>query len=234
MGFIYFSTYNTDHTVDTHENGVLKSGSVNDTLPMLVEYYYSMGLYAISPSESSESENDENEGESIVLDEQSQYSDVSVNSHHSNVRKSATPPIDGEQFLVASTSGYEGSELISTNVELWSSSVSASSPSSPCTSTSEYSEDTLPSYAELLNYSPAIFEQPQPIDSILVPKECMFDIKLRCPPDEEIIRIPVLEQAIHSLQDHPPPDIEQDYIQVINTSSECINISSDSDVVCLA
>ena len=93
-------------------------------------------------------------------------------------------------------------------MELWSSSVSTSSPSSLCTSTSEYSEDTLPSYAELLDYSPAIVEQPQPTDSTLVPKECMFDIKLRCPPDVEIIRIPVLEQAICSLQDLLSPNIE--------------------------
>ena len=169
----------------------MESGSVSDTLPMLVEYYHSIGLYTISPSDSLESENDENEGEPIASDEISHYSDVSVNSYPSNVRKSATPPIDVKQFLAASTNDYEGSELISTDVELWSSSVSASSPSSSpsslCTSTSEYSEDTLPSYEQLLDYSPAIVEQPQPTDSILVPKECMFDIKLRCPPDVEII-----------------------------------------------
>ena len=83
------------------------------------------------------------------------------------------------------------------------------------------------------SYSPAIVEQPQPTDSILVPKECMFDM-LRCPSDMEIIRLPVLEQAIHYLQDHLPPNIEEDdHIQVINTSPECIEISSDSDVVCL-
>ena len=200
---------------------------------MLVEYYHSMGLYTISPSESSESESDENKGELIASDEPSHYSDVSVNSYPSDVRKSATPPIDIKQFIAASTSDYEGSELISTDVELWSSSVSTSTPSSLCSSTSEYSEDTLPSYAELLDYSPAIVEQPQPTDSILIPKECMLDIKLRCPPDVEIIRILVLEQAICSLQDHLPPNIEEDYIQVINTSPECIDISSDSDVVCL-
>ena len=169
----------------------------------------------------------------IASDELSHYSHVSVNTHPSDVRKSVTPPIDVKQFTAASTSDYEGSELISTDVELWSLSLSTSKPSSLCTSTSEYSEDTLPSYAELLDYSPAIVEQPQPTDSILVPKECMFDIKLRCPPDVEIIRIPVLEQAICSLQDHLPPNIEEDYIQVINTSPECFDISSHSDVVCL-
>ena len=62
-------------------------------------------------------------------------------------------------------------------MELWSTYESTSlpslSPSSLCTTTSEYSEDTLPSYAELLDYSPAKVEQPQPTDSILVPKECI-------------------------------------------------------------
>ena len=213
----------------------MESGSVNDTLPMLAEYYHSIGLYTISPSES---DNDENEGESTASDNLSHYSDISVNSCPSDVKESATPPIDVKQFLAASTSDYEGSELISTDVELWSSSESTSSPSSSpsslCTTTLEYSEDTLPSCAELLDYSPAIAEQPESTDSILVPKECMFDIKLRCPPDVEIIRLPVLEQAICSLQDHLPPNIEEDdYIQIINTSPECIEISSDSDVVCL-
>ena len=172
-----------------------------------------------------------------MSDELSHYSDVSGNSHPSESATPATPSIDVRQFIIASTSDYERSESISIDVELWSSSVSTStapsSPSSLCTSTPEYSQDTLPSYAQLLDYSPSVVEQPQPTDSILVPKECMFDVKLRCPPDVEIIRIPVLEQAICSLQDHLPPNIEEDFIQVINTSPECIDISPESDVVCL-
>ena len=61
----------------------------------------------------------------------------------------------------------------------------------------------------------------------------MFDVKLRCPPDVEIAKNPIVEQAICSFQDHLPPNIEEDYIQIINTSPECIDISSESDVVCL-
>ena len=170
----------------------------------------SIGLYVFSPSES---ENEENEGESIASNEPSHYSDISANSCPSDGNESATPSID-VKFLAASTSDYEGSELISTDVELWCTSESTSSPSSSpsslCTTTSEYSEDTLPSYAELLDYSPAKVEQPQPTDSTLVPKECIFDINLICPPHVEIISLPVLEQAIHSLQDHLPPNIEED------------------------
>ena len=93
----------------------MQSGSVTDTLPMLAEYYHSIGLYAISPSES---ENEENEGESIASDELSHYSDVLVNSCPSDVKEPATHPIDVKQFLAAATSDCEGSELISTDVEL--------------------------------------------------------------------------------------------------------------------
>ena len=162
---------------------------------------------------------------------------MSGNSHPSESATPATPSIDVRQFIVASTSDYERSEFVSTDIELWSSSVSRStalsSQSSLCTSTSEYSQVPLPSFAHLLDYSPSVAEQPQPTDSILVPKECMFDVKLRCPPDVEISRNPIVEQAICSFQDHLPPNKEEDYIQIINTSPECIDISSESDMVCL-
>ena len=208
---------------------------------MLATYYHSVGLYTLSSSDSSEisgsstNESDESESE-YEPDESNHYSNMSGNSHPSESETHATPSIDVRQFIVASTSDYEISESVSIDIMLWSSSDSrpsaSSSPSSLYTSTSEYSQDPLPSFAHLLDYSPSIAEQPQPINSILIPKECMFDVKLRCPPDVEITRNPIVEQAIHSFQDHLPPNIE-DYIQIINTSPECIDISSESDVVCL-
>ena len=207
---------------------------------MLATYYHSVGLYTFSSTDSSEisgsSTSDESESE-YEADESSRYSDVSGNSHPSKSETHATPSIDVRQFIVASTSDYEMTESVSSDIELWNSSDSrstaSSSPSSLCTSTSEYSQDPLPSFAHLLDYSPSVAEQPQPIDSILIPKECMFDVKLRCSPDVEITRNPMVEQAIHSFQDHLPPNIEEDYIQIINTSPEYIDISSESDVVCL-
>ena len=60
---------------------------------MLAGYYHNIGLHAFSPLES-ESENEENEGESIASDELSHYSDVSANSCPSYLNESATPPID--------------------------------------------------------------------------------------------------------------------------------------------
>ena len=80
---------------------------------------------------------------------------MSDNSHFSESETHATPSIDVRQFIVASTSDYEMSESVSTDIELWSSSDSktsaSSSPSSLCTSTSEYSQDPLPSFAQLLD-----------------------------------------------------------------------------------
>ena len=205
---------------------------------MLATYYHSVGLYTFSSSDSSEisdsSTSDESESE-YEPDESSHYSDVSGNSHPLESETHAIPSIDVRQFIVASTSDYEMSESVSTDIGLWSSSDSrstaSSSPSSLCTSTSEYSQDPLPSFAHFLDYSPSVAEQSQPTDSILIPKECMFDVKLRCPPDVEISRNSIVEQEICSFQDHLPPNIEEDYI--INTSPEYIDISSESDVVCL-
>ena len=221
--------------METHEYGV-GSGNVNNTLPMLASYYHSIGLYTISSTlsrdssdiSSSSSVSDESEYEP---DESSHYSDISGNFYLSESEMHVTPAIDVRQFIVASTSDYELSEYISTDIELWSSSAS-SSPSSLCTSTSEYSQDPLPSFAQLLDYSPIIVEQPQPTYSTLKPKECMFDIKLRCPPDVEIMRSPMVEQEICSFQDHLPPNIEKEDIQIINTSPEYIEESSESDVKC--
>ena len=222
-------------TVNTHDYGFNQPGSVNHTFLMLTGYYQSIGLYSSSSSLENEENDEENEGESASPNELSNYGDISANSSPSAVNESATPAIDMKQFLVASTSDIERSEIISTDMELWSTSESSLSPSSSLhTTTSEYSGVTLPSYADLLDYSPSKVEQPQPTDAILVPRECVFDVKLRCPPDMEITRLPILEQAISSLWDHCPPNINEDVdIQVINTSPECIEISSDSDVVIL-
>ena len=150
-----------EHTFNTHDYGFIQPGSVSNSFPMLTGYYQSIGLY---PSSSENEENKENEGESSSPNELSHYSDISANSSPSAPNETATPAIDVKQFLVASTSDIEGSEIVSTNMEFWSTS-SSSSPSSLCTKTSEYSDVTLPSYADLLDYSPSKVEQPQLTDA---------------------------------------------------------------------
>ena len=102
-----------------------------------------------------------------------------------------------------------------------------------CTTTSEFSQEPLPSFSHLLDYSPTSGEQPQPTDAILVPKECMWDVKLRCPPVVKITRNPMVERFIHSFQDHLPPSVEDQDVIIINTSPEYMEETSDSDVIFL-
>ena len=102
-----------------------------------------------------------------------------------------------------------------------------------CTTTSEFSQEPLPSFSHLLDYSPTSAEQPQPTDAILVPKECMWDAKLRCLPVVEITRSPMVEKFIHSFQDQLAPFVEDQDVIIINTSPEYMEETSDSDVVCL-
>ena len=145
---------------------------------------------------SSSSENEENEeneqGESSSVDELIDCSDVSGNSSPAGCVGNVTLPIDIRQYLVESTSDIEGIENLSIDTEVWSSLPSSTSPSSApsslCSSTSAYSNLPLPSYADLLDYSPSEVTQPQPTESILVQKECITDHKLRCPPVVEITR----------------------------------------------
>ena len=123
------------------------------------------------------------------------------------------------------------SEYITTASELWATSPSTSSIYS---STSQYSDEPLPSYSQLLDYSPSSIDQPQPTDSILVPRECMWDARLRCPLSVELLRDPVVEGYIRSLQDHQPPELEDQDVITINTPPPYIkNSDSDSDIICL-
>ena len=122
-------------------------------------------------------------------------------------------------------------DYITTASELWDTS-STSTSTSVKSSTSQYSDEPLPTYSHLLDYSPASIDQPQPTDTIFVPRECLWDIKLRCPLTVDITRDPETEGYIHSFQDHLPPNIEDEDVIIINTSPIIIE-DSDSDVICL-
>ena len=144
-----------EHTFDTHDYGFVQPGSVNNSFPMLTGYYQSIGLYPSSSSSENE-ENEEFEGESSLSNELSDCSDISANSSPTACDGIATPVIDVRQYLVASTSDFEGVDSISTDMEMWSSSASSlspsSSPSSLYTTTSAHSNYILPSCADLLDY----------------------------------------------------------------------------------
>ena len=149
--------------METHTYGI-ECGNVDNTLPMLLNYYHTIGVYAISSDSSSSissssvsSTVSSSEDESEYEQESSHYNE-SGNSSLLGFEVHATPHIDVRQFFVASTSDYELSDYITTDTELWS--TSSSSPSSLCTSTSEFSQEPLPSFAHLLDYSPTSAEQP--------------------------------------------------------------------------
>ena len=122
------------------------------------------------------------------------------------------------------------SDYITTASELWD----TSSSTSIYSSTSQYSDEPLPTYSHLLDYTPASIDQPQPTDTIFVPRECMWDVRLRCPPSVDINRNPAIEEYICSFQDHQPPNVENEEpgVITINTLPPFIE-DSDSDVICL-
>ena len=72
------------------------------------------------------------------------------------------------------------------------------------------------------------------MDAILVPRECVNDPKLRCPPEVVITTSPIVEQAV-SLQEHcPQPNVDENAdVVTYNSPPEVIEISSgeDSDMV---
>ena len=194
---------------------------------MLGIYYYLIGLYAtytFSESETSGSETSYPSEED--MDNESTTSD--------NKSDSGNPNFQSLEFMQHFTLMLNRclmnqllilSDYQTTASEHWDT-------SSTYTSTSQYSDASLPTYSDLLFYSPASIEQPQPTNTICVPKECLLDIKLRCPLTVNITRDPVTEGYIRSFQDHLPPNIENEDIIMINTPPIIIE-DSDSDVICL-
>ena len=245
-----YSTYNSIrrrnptrvvNTFDTNNYATIQSGSVSNVLPMLSEYYWRRGIYMSSSNENEEDEQDERneKGESSSENELIDCSDMSGNSSPAGCVGNATWLIDIRQCLVESTSNMEGIENLFTDIEVWSSLSSfispSSSPSSLHSSTSAYSNLPLPSYADLLDYSPSEVTQPQPTESILVPTECLTDNKLRCPPVVKITRSTRVDlQAFNNfLWDHfPQPELNIDKeadIQVFNSLPEYVEVFSESD-----
>ena len=201
---------------------------------MLANYYHTKGMYTLPSTDSSNSSSSSmTSSESSSADERKDDHTSTHNTGNTGnsfllkLKVHATAHIDVKQFFVASTNDCNLSEYITTASELWTSSSSALS------STSEYLSEQMPSFSQLLDYSPTYAEQPQPTDAILVPKEAMWDPKLRCPPTVEIARSTMVENLIRSFQDHLPPSMEDQDIIIINSSPEYLSETSDSDVICL-
>ena len=209
------------------------NGDVSQTMPMLGIYYYFMGFYATyissesetSGSETSYTSEEDMEDESTTSDRKSDSGNPIFQSlecmQHLTLMLNSSLMI---QLLILS-------DYLTTASELWDTS-STSTSTSVKSSTSQYSDEPLPTYSHLLDYSPASIDQPQPTDTIFVPRECLWDIKLRCPPTVDITRDPETEGYICSFQDHITPNIENEDVIIINTLPIIIE-DSDSDIVCL-
>ena len=222
--------------METQDYGV-KGGDVNgdvsQTMPMLGIYYYFMGFYATyissesetSGSETSSTSEEDMEDESTTSDRKSDSGNPIFQSlecmQHFTLMLNSFLMI---QLLILS-------DYLTTASELWDTS-STSTSTSVKSSTSQYSDDPLPTYSHLLDYSPASIDQPQPTDTIFVPRESLWDIKLRCPLTVDITRDPETEGYIRSFQDHLLPNIEDEDVIIINTPLIIIE-DSDSDVICL-
>ena len=208
------------------------SGDVSQTMPMLGIYYYFMGFYAIYISSESESES----SSTTSTSEEDMENEPTTSDRKSDPGNPIFP-----KFGVHATLHMLNSSLliqfliladyITTASELWDTS-STSTFTSVKSSTSQYSHEPLPTYSHLLDYFPASINQPQPRDTIFVPRECMWDMKLRCPLSVDITRDPETEDYIRSFQDHLPPNIENDDVIIISTPPHIIE-DSDPDVVCL-
>ena len=217
-------------TQDYGVQGGEVNGDVSQTMPMLGIYYYFIGLYATYISSESETSGSETSYTSEEdMDDESTTSDRKSNSGNPNSQS-----LECMQHFTLMLNRCLMIQLLilsdyhTTASELWDTS-STSTSTSAKSSTSQFS---LPTYSDLLFYSPASIEQPQPTDTLFVPKECLLDIKLRCLPTVNITRDPETEGYIHSFQDHLPPNIENEDVIIINTPPIIIE-DSDSDVICL-
>ena len=147
-------------------------------MPMLGSYYYLIGLYATYISSGSESSGSES---SYTTEDESTTSERRSDSGNSDFQS-----LECMQHFILMLNRCLLIQLLilldyqTTASELWDLS-STTTSTSEC-STSQSSDEYLPTYANLLFYSPAAVEQPQPTNSIFVPKECLLDLKLRCPP----------------------------------------------------
>ena len=162
------------HTFTTHNYSmremstqIIVPGHVQHSLPMLSEYYWARGMYDSSSSDMSSSEN-----ELLNLNK------VASDSVPSTSLETSTSSIDVQCYLIDSTSDIEGAELLSTDMEFL-----MSSPSSSSLFTLESSSPQFRyTYCDLLDYSPADVNQPQPTEDIYVPSETINNPQLRNPP----------------------------------------------------
>ena len=136
--------------------------------------------------------------------------------------------MDVQRYLIDSTSDIEGTELLSTDMEFL-----MSSPSSTSSFTSEYSSPLRYTYHDLLDYSPADVNQPQPTDDIFIPTETINNPQLRNPPVvllQHSVRLDLQSLNNYFRDNFPQPFIadDEDNIIIFNSLPEIIEVSSET------
>ena len=190
---------------------IIVPGHAQHSLPMLSEYYWARGMYDSSSSSSS--------------DELPNPQNVVSDSVPSTSLETSTSSIDIQYYLIDSTSDNEGAELLSTDMEFLMSSSSSftsesSSPQFRCT------------YHDLVDYSPADVNQPQPTEDIYVPSETINNPQLRKPPVVSLqCSVSLDPQNLNNyFQDHfPQPTIdEEEDVTIFNSLPDYIEVSSEN------
>ena len=98
--------------MQTNAYGIGECSDVSNTIPMLVPYYHSIGLYATNGSDNSNNNSSDDNESNDTSDEARHCSEASGNSNLSEDEDYATPIIDARYFIVASISDVEPSEEI--------------------------------------------------------------------------------------------------------------------------
>ena len=175
-------------------------------------------------SSSSSSSNDEAKNE--PKNESENHSSGEEDSSCYSEIVTSTLPVDVHSYLAESTSDYEPTEYVTTDEQCWSS-YTSSSPSS-LSSTSAYSTPENPTYHDLMDYTPTDVNQPQPIDAIFIPPECLENEQIGNPSIVHVQRSTQLEQLIMNNQ-LPAIVPNEDEVLNFNDLPEVIEVSSDSD-----
>ena len=160
---------------------IIVPGHVQHSLPILSEYYWAGGMYDSSSSSSDVSSSS---------DELPSLYNPSSNSVPSTSLETSTSSIDIQHYLVDSTCEIEGAEFL--EFLILSSSSSTSESSSP---------QFRYTYCDLLDYSPADVNQPQPTEDIYVPRETINNPQLQnstcgIPPMVSKVRLAKFEKLL--------------------------------------
>ena len=181
---------------------------------MLVHYYILQGMYSDDTSSGMTDDNS-----SLIL---SSPEEVTQETMDRDSTLQTSPNVSC--FINASTSDVDISEFSATSSAITS---SGSDESGDFTTSDESSDElTLPTYRELIFYSPPEPEMPQPTEDITVPRNALRDIQLRVIPRVEISRNESIDQMARQMVYQEYPQVQE--VVHINSPPEVIEMSDGS------